>query len=343
MIPETLSHRVRGLAFACAATAIVGLAPLAAEAQQFTMKIGSPTIRSGLEEWTAILKKSLEARTNGAIKVEGYPGSQLGAIPRMVEGVQLGTIEAAQIPPEFMSGVDERFGIFVSPGVLRNMDQGFRTLNDPEFKAAFWPVGQDKGIVIMGHTCDGPVDWATRNPIKTMDDIKGLKLRIFGSPIEREMLSRLGATGVPMPLDEVLPAIQRRSIDGNKAGITVFVPFKYYDTTKYIWRPKESLICVLKFASKMWLDKLPANLRTAVIEEAGKASHQVMPFAIKLVETQYEAWTKNGGEFTEFSADEQKRFLERIATVGEVALKDKPKATQLLNLLKKVAAKHTTS
>jgi hypothetical protein len=68
-----------------------------------------------------------------------------------------------------------------------------------------------------------------------------------------------------------------------------------------------------------------------------------MPFAAKLVETQYAAWTKNGGEFTEFSADEQKRFLERIATVGETAFKDKPRALQLLQLLKKVAARHTTS
>jgi TRAP-type C4-dicarboxylate transport system substrate-binding protein len=321
--------------------ALVALAPIAAQAQaQFTMKIGSPTVRSALEEWTAILKKNLEARTNGRIKVEGYPGSQLGAIPRMIEGVQLGTIEAAQVPADFLSGIDLRFGVSTAPGLLKGVQHGRDTLNDPEFKAAFWNIGQDKGIVILAYNCDTPTDWATRNPIHKMDDVKGLKLRVFGSPMEREMLARLGATGVPMPLDEVLPAIQRRVIDGNKAGITVFVPFKYYDTVKYVWKAKESTLCVLKFASKAWLERLPGDLRTAVTQEALKAADEVMPYTLKIVEESYAAWQANGGTLTEFAADEQKRFYDRIESVGDDVLKDKPQAREIYQLMKKVAKRH---
>ncbi len=170
-----------------------------------------------------------------------------------------------------------------------------------------------------------------------MDDFKGLKLRVFGSPVEREALSRLGATGVPMPLGEVLPAIQRHTIDGNKSGITVFVPFKYYNTVKYVFKARESLICVLKFVSKTWFDSLPQDVQTALWEEMLKADKDAMPFTIKLVADAYKAWTDNGGTLTEFAPDEQKKFYARLASVGETVFNDKPKALALLKLMTRIA------
>jgi TRAP-type transport system periplasmic protein len=329
------------IAFAIAAIAAAGyLVPGSSAAQQFTMKISTPTIRGQLEEWGRLVKVGVEKRTGGKMKVETYPASQLGSIPRSVEGAQLGTIEAVEVPAEFLSGIDQRFAIFSAPAVLTGLWQGTHALNDPEFKKAFWSVGQDKGIKIVGQNCDAFSDYATRAPIHTMDDFKGLKLRVFGSPIEREALSRLGATGVPMPLGEVLPAIQRHTIDGNKSGITVFVPFKYYNTVKYVFKARESMICVLKFVSKSWFDSLPKDVQTIVWEETQKADKDVMPFTIKLVNDAYKAWTDNGGTLTEFSPGEQKKFYARLATVGETVFKDKPKALDLLKLLTKIAAKY---
>ncbi len=327
-------------ALAVAAAVTVAAAPGAAPAAQYTMKIGSPTVHSALETWSEMVKKIVEPASKGAMQVGIYPGSQLGAIPRMVEGAQLGTIEAVEVPPEFLSGVDPRFGIFSVPGVLTGIWQGYHALNDPEFKKAFWNVGADKGIKIVGQDCDGPGDYATRDPIRKIADFKGLKLRVFGSPIERESLSRLGATGVPMPLGEVLPAIQRHTIDGNKAGITVFVPFRYYDTVKYVLRPKQSMICVLKFVSKSWFDGLPQNLQTIVWDATQKANKDVMPDAVKIVEEDYKAWTAHGGTLTEFSPDEQQRFYKLLEGVGEQVFKGQPKVLDLLALLKKVAAKY---
>ncbi len=328
------------LVAAAIAVAVGPFGPAPAAAQQFTMKISTPTIRGQLEEWGRLVKVGVEKRTGGRMKVETYPASQLGSIPRTIEGAQLGTIEAVEVPAEFLSGIDERFAIFSAPAVLTGLWQGTHALNDPEFKKAFWSVGQDKGIKIVGQNCDAFSDYATRGPIRTMDDFQGLKLRVFGSPLEREALSRLGATGVPMPLGEVLPAIQRHTIDGNKSGITVFVPFKYYNTVKYVFKARELMICVLKFLSKPWFDSLPKDVQTIVWEETQKADKDVMPFTIKLVENAYKAWTDNGGTLTEFTPDEQKKFYARLASVGETVFKDKPKALELLQLLTKIAANY---
>lgn len=335
----TSRRGARGLTVAACAIAIASASAQAA-AQEFVMKVGTPTVRGQLEEWGRLLKEDVEGRTNGKMQVTVYPGSQLGSIPRMVEGAQLGTIEMVQVPPEFLSGIDERFAIFSAPAVLTGLWQGTHALNDPEFAKEFWQVGQDKGIKIVGHNCDAPSDYATRNPIRKMDDFKGLKVRVFGSPLEREALSRLGATGVPMPLDEVLPAMQRRVIDGNKSGITVYTAFKYYDTVKNVFTAKESMICVLKFLSKSWYDKLPGDMKIAVWESAQKANKNVMPFTVNLVAQSYKTWTDNGGILTEFDAAEQARFYALLGPVGDVVFKDKPKALALLEVLRKAAKRY---
>ena len=66
----------------------------AANAQQFTMKISSPTINDATQEWAKEFAAGLKARVGDKIKVEFYPASQLGQIPATVEGVAMGTIEA---------------------------------------------------------------------------------------------------------------------------------------------------------------------------------------------------------------------------------------------------------
>ena len=62
---------------------------------------------------------AVERDSGGRIKSEVYPASQLGSIPRQIEGVQFGAIQAAVIPPEFFVGIDERFEVMAAPGLVK--------------------------------------------------------------------------------------------------------------------------------------------------------------------------------------------------------------------------------
>lgn len=312
---------------------------LAADARaQTIMKIGHPiAVNTGLQVWAEFVKEGVEKRAPGKIAVQIYPASQLGAIPRMVEGAQLGTIEAIEVPPEFLSGVDQRFSVVAAPGIFADIAHGHRTMHDPEFKKAFWPVGRDKGVHMVGINCDAPSDYATVKPVRTLADLRGLKLRVFGSPIEIETLRRLGATGVPMPLTEVLTALQQRAIDGNKSGMPVFVPFKYETVAKYVLRPKESIICVGKWLSTQWFDKLPKELRAIIEEEAAAADEKTLPWSVREMERFYKVWTEVGGELTDLSPADQADLTRRLSTVGDDVLKDKPEALAVYKVMKAVA------
>lgn len=328
----------RGIVGAIAVAAMSAAAPAAA--QQITMKIGHPLPpKTGLQVWAEYVKAGVEKRSKGRIKVKIFPTSQLGAIPRMIEGAQLGTIEMIEVPPAFLSGVDPRFSVVAAPGIFDDLAHGQRTVHDPEFKKAFWTIGDPKGLKLVGFTCDAPSDYATVTPIRKLSDFKGRKLRVFGSKLEIETLRRVGATGVPMPLSEVIPAIQQKTIDGNKAGITVFVPFKYQTVAKYVLKGKSSMICVTKFASKRWLDKLPADLQRIVLEESAAADERVLPWTVAAIGRMYSLWVKGGGTLTEFSASDQAELRRRLSTVGDDVLKGKPAVMKVYKVMKEAAAR----
>jgi TRAP-type C4-dicarboxylate transport system substrate-binding protein len=79
-----------------------------ARAQDFTLKFATQTVNDIQTEYMKVFKTELEKASNGKIKVEIYPASQLGNFQRMMEGIRLGTIEAIIAPAEFYVAVPTR-------------------------------------------------------------------------------------------------------------------------------------------------------------------------------------------------------------------------------------------
>jgi TRAP-type C4-dicarboxylate transport system substrate-binding protein len=310
-----------------------------AAAQSITMKITHPTIRAGLDNWAETFKDRMEKRAPGRLKIEIYPASQLGSTQRVVEGVQLGTVEMVQTPPEFISGVDPRFGLLAAPGLFKDLRHGYRTIHDPEFVKAYWSLGDSKGFKIVGMTCEGPSDYVLVRPIERLDDFKGRKIRTFGSRLERETLSRHGASGVPIPLEEVAGALQQKTIDGAKAAITVFVAFKYQNIAKYVLKANESYICACRFVSNVWFEKLPPDLRQAIIEEAAATDPINQEWSVNFIDGLYKVWVQGGGVVNELSPAEQREMENRIATVGDDVAKEQPEMKRMYDVIKAVAAR----
>jgi TRAP-type C4-dicarboxylate transport system substrate-binding protein len=307
-------------------------------AKKIILKIGHPLPpKTGLQVWALDFKARLEKRVPGVFDAKIFPTSQLGAMPRMIEGTQLGTIEMITIPPAFFTGVDQRYGVVTAPGIFDGIAHGQRTMNDPEFKKIYWPIGEPKGLKQIGMSCEAPTDYAFVKPITKLSDFKGRKLRVFGSKLEIETLRRVGATGVPMPLSEVIPAIQRKVIDGNKAGMPVFVPFKYQTIAKHVLIGKQSIICINRMVSKTWFDGLSKNLQQVLVEEAGKADTNILAWNIAIMKKFYGIWKKTGGVLVEFSAEDNAEFRRRLSTVGEDVFKNQPKVLAMYRLMKKVA------
>ena len=93
-------------------------------AQQFTMKLSLPTVNDVTHEYFKRMKAGIEQRAAGKIKVDIYPANQLGQLPAVVEGVALGTIEAASSANGFWISLEPRFQVLDAPGMFDTLDAG---------------------------------------------------------------------------------------------------------------------------------------------------------------------------------------------------------------------------
>jgi TRAP-type C4-dicarboxylate transport system substrate-binding protein len=311
-----------------------------AAAQNFTMKFGTATVNDPQHEYIKIYKDEIERRSGGRIKVEIYPQSQLGPIPRQIEGLQLGTIEGFIGPADFYVGVDKRFGVFSAPILFRDMANAAATLADGELNQAILSLGADKGYVGLGTFAYAQHDYLAKDPIRSFADFKGKKIRVNATPLEREAMARLGATAAPMPLNEVLAALQRNVIDGTRSGLSVFVTLKYQDVSKVVTVTNDTMLVPLATASKAWLDKLPAELQQAVIDAGRAAQIRNQQFTLEFNAQMPKRWAEAGGELYLLPEPERAKLVAALKSVGDDVTKDDPPVRAFLERVRAAAAKH---
>lgn len=326
----------RSLMLAVVAGVMAAGAP--AVAAEFTMKFGTATPRGDQNTWMARFKAAVEKRSGGRIEVKLFPSSQLGSIPRQIEGMQLGTVEAWIGPPSFVKGVEPRYQMLDVPGLFKSWEHAFNTVTHPDFRDYYLNLGAKKGIIGIGIYVSNPVSILSRKrAIRRVADYAGQKIRVLASDIEVEALRRLGAAAVPMPLMEVLPALQRGALDGVKSGMVIFVPFKYWNITKTLTLSNEAMISVVAFVSKSWFDRLPGDLRKIVREEGRRLDRPMYEFSVKQFNILKKVWRKNGGELIEFSAAEQAKLMSKLATVGDAVVAKNPGLRETYERLKAAA------
>src|SRR5439155_12780379 len=163
------------------------LAGVPAHAQQFTMKLSQPTINDVTYEYFKRMKAGIEQRSAGKIKVDIYPSNQLGQLPAVVEGVALGTIEAAASANGFWVSLEPRFQVLDAPGLFDDLIHGNKMLNDPGIRARMATWGVDKGVEILTPGLYSPLMILSHKAIRTIGDFQGQKIRTQGgAPIQVE-------------------------------------------------------------------------------------------------------------------------------------------------------------
>ena len=320
-----------------AAAGLVAMPHVARAQTPQVMKIGTPTLNDDQHEWMKIFAKLVETNSKGAIKAELYPASQLGSAPRMIEGAQFGTVQVVVLPPEFLSGVDTRYEVLGAPGLFKDLGHAQRCLLSPEFNKAFLNVGDSKGLTGIGLFINAQMIINCRTKLESLDDVKGKKIRVLASAMQTEQVKRLGGTGIPMPLGEVLPALQQGTIDGMMGSLPVLTALRFYDASKYILDTEHATISVVSVASKVWLNKLPKELQTIVLEAGQKASRDVYDWAVDFNEKQRKIWVDKGGEVVKLAPDVHDALMKLMRPIGAEVAGRKPAEKELFDMLKKTA------
>jgi TRAP-type transport system periplasmic protein len=303
---------------------VLTLGAARAENNTYVMKVTGPTINDAPHLFAKNFAAAVERDSGGRIKSEVYPASQLGSIPRQIEGTQFGAIQAANIPPEFFVGVDERFGVMAAPGLVDSMEHGQRVAADPAVLKLMLGLGAHKGLHGVGLYIAQPSCIISKTPIRHLADFKGKKIRVFASQFQTVAFDRLGATPVAMTLGDVLPALQQGAIDGAVAGIGVFVNMHFHDAAKYVIETNQPAIFIILEVSQKWYDALPKDLQQIVDRDGLSESLAINAPALNMYQEQRKAWVAAGGELISLPDDERAKMMRMLASVGEDVSKAKP-------------------
>ncbi len=295
-----------------------------AEDKTYVMKVTLPTINDAPHQFAKDFAAAVEKDSGGRIKGEVYPASQLGSIPRQIEGTQFGSIQAAAVPPEFFVGVDERFEVMAAPGLVDSIEHGQRVAADPAVLKLMLGLGANKGLHGVGLMIAQPSCVISKSAIRHLADFKGKKIRIFASQFQSVAFQRLGATPVAMTLGDVLPALQQGAIDGSVAGIGPFVHLHFADAAKYVTETNQPAIFIILEISQKWYNSLPKDLQQIVDQDGAKVSKEINPVALKMYQDQRQAWVAQGGELISLPPGEQADLMKTLASVGEDVSQSKP-------------------
>jgi TRAP-type transport system periplasmic protein len=306
--------------------------------QPIVMKFATLTINDVQHEYMKNFKSELEKVTNNRIRVEIYPAAQLGGAPRQTEGVRLGTIEAASGPAELFVGADQRFQILAMAGLFKNNDHARRVFDVPAFRKIWGDFTATRGMINIGLTVYDHQLIALKAPASKLNDLSGRRVRVLASASEQASIAALGAAPVPMSLPEVLPALQQGAVDGVSSVLGVFVPFRYYDAAPHVLDTGLWYLMPIKVVSKVWFDRLPADLQKAIVETGAKLEAENYKWQLARIAEDRKTWIEKGGRFTKLSADEQQEAEKRVLGAVQSVLAKNASLKSLYDQLKAVAS-----
>jgi tripartite ATP-independent transporter DctP family solute receptor len=268
---------IAACAIICAAAAS-GAAPPAAAQQKVVLKaadvhpLGYPTV-----EAVTRMGKKLEAATNGRLSIQMYPAMQLGGEKEMIEQAQVGALAIARISVGPMGPLVPELNVFNLPFIFRD--------NAHMEKVVDGPIGDDLLKKISNHPTAGLIGLAwmnggTRNvynskrPIKTPDDLKGLKIRMMGNPIFVDTMNSLGGNGVAMGYDQLVNAMQTGVVDGAENNEPSYATGQHYRYAKYYSMTGHLMIPELLVFSKKIFDTLSKEDQALVLKVAKEAQQE---------------------------------------------------------------------
>ena len=217
-------------------------------------------------------KEHVEKASNGALKVEIYPAGQLGTAQQMMEGLRLGSVELAVVHDGGIPGVYKTFNIFGLPYLFNDHAHAYRVLDGQFGKDLAEDMRKKTGIRLMGYADNGIRHFTnSKRPIKTPEDMKGLKMRVQPSPVFVKLVESLGGSPTAIDWGELPAALAQGTADGQENGVTNILAASLYQHQKHVTLDGHVYSLHAYLVSDRFYNSLSAAEKKAVDEGVEKA------------------------------------------------------------------------
>ncbi|MFN4172680.1 MAG: TRAP transporter substrate-binding protein [Pseudorhodobacter sp.] len=251
---------------ASAAMATAGIACETTLRSADTHPDGYPTI-----EAVKYMGKLLEERTNGRLCIEVFHSAQLGEERDTIEQTRFGVIDMTRVSMGPFNNLIEETKVVSLPFIFRSVEHMHRVMDGPigqQILDAFTPHDL---IGLAYYDAGARSFYNSQRPIRSIDDLKDMKVRVMQSDIFVDMMSALGASATPMPYGEVYSGIQTGVIDGAENNPPSFESSGHFEVAKHYTLNEHLIVPEALVMSKTAFDKLSAEDQ-AIVRQAAKDS-----------------------------------------------------------------------
>lgn len=297
-----------------------------------------------MSKWLVQWGEKLEKASNGRLAFKHFPSSQMGPTPAMYDLARTGQAEVSWFLHGATPGRFQLTELIQLPYVVGSAEIGTKVINDAGLRAKYFdPEHRGMKVLLLLTHQPGNVH-TTKKPIRTADDMRGLRIR-FSGPVIRDFISKLGGTAVGVQPNEQLEQLQKGTLDGvfidyGGAGVA----FKMGGTVKY---STEMYSYVSSFGIGMnpeFYKSLPADLQKLIDESTKGVEKEVGEGWDALDDIGKKLLVDGGAQPIKLSAAENARFRKVGAEVTEAKLKELEgkglKAREAFKLIQSLSEKH---
>ncbi|NMG29800.1 TRAP transporter substrate-binding protein [Aromatoleum evansii] len=268
---------LKKLLLSVAGAAALALTSLTAAAQDVSWRLAHVfPEQSSVGEAANMFAKLAAERSNGRIKIAVFPSGQLGGDEAIGRELVRGTIEMGFVNPNSMVGMDPLFDFHILPFIATSYADADRIYygEDNILRQTLRETIERNRMKILGYfENDFRAISNSKRPVKTVDDLKGLKLRVVPSQSLKMFFEKAGSQVVIMPFPELFTALQQGTVDGQENGVILIKQARFYEAQKHVTLLNHSYVMSTITASQRALGKLsPADqeLLQSIGKEVGE-------------------------------------------------------------------------
>lgn len=242
------------------------------------------------------MSQVLEKESNGRLSIKVFPAAQLGEEKDTIEQTQLGVLDMNRVSMVALNNIIPMSQVPSLPFLFKSVEHMRRVLDGPigdEILASF----ADKNLIGLAFYDSGARSfYNVKQPIKTPEDMKGMKIRVQQSDLMVGMVRALGANPTPMPFGEVYSALQTGAIDGAENNWPSYHSTRHFEVAKFYSETQHLMVPEALMMSKMSWDKLSKDDQKLVRDAAKKSAQKMHELWEAEEKVAHEAVVKGGSQ-----------------------------------------------
>ena len=256
------------LALALICTACVAMAD-----KNLTFKLaenqpeGNP-ITDGMYKFAELAKEY----TNGTVTIDVYPNGALTDEASSVDQLQLGSLDLSRVNTNSLSSTIDAFGVFAMPYLFASTEQKYIALDGEAGKMVTDTLADYNMVPLHFWAAGARCFYTTKTPIRGVEDLKGMKIRVQQTEQAISMVKALGAEATPMDYAEVFQGLQTGIVDGAENDFVSYYTSGHYEVAKFYSLDQHMAPPAILLMSKSSWDMMSAEQQEAVMKAAYEAA-----------------------------------------------------------------------